>query len=480
YASISAGNFASGSGTLVFTIYGTPSASGTASFQISMGGQTCTINRTVQAGTIASLNCSGAANSGSLQAEVVGYVSSVISYTGGNGGRMLDFNIPSTGVTGLSAYLQSSGNFALGNGTVTLSISGVPSGSGTASFALVIGGQSCTFNRTVLPTATVLSLDCGNATHQGALVGGVACGSNVTASLPYSGGNGGLYTAQSIASAGVAGLTATLSPGALANGNGVLVYTITGTPIGTGTASFTVTVSGQTCTFTRQVLMGAIDPLGCTNTNPGVLISGQAANAVSTTIYYTGGNGGAYGAQSITSTGVTGLTATLLPGFFATGNGSVTYAISGTPSSTGIANFSIVLGGQGCTFSWIVQAPGTITALNCATATNNGSIIAGYAVSNATSVVSYSGGNSGPYNGQMINSTGVTGLTATLSYGSFAVGPGTLTYTITGTPSAAGTASFALSIGGQSCNLLVNVAGYSSGAVFCNGPTPVVDVSNPA
>jgi hypothetical protein len=52
-----------------------------------------------------------------------------------------------------------------------------------------------------------------------------------------------------------------------------------------------------------------------------------------------------------------------------------------------------------------------------------------------------------------VNSTGVTGLTATLVAGTFANGSGTLTYTITGTPSSSGNANFAINIGGRVCTL---------------------------
>jgi uncharacterized protein (TIGR02145 family) len=72
--------------------------------------------------------------------------------------------------------------------------------------------------------------------------------------------------------------------------------------------------------------------------------------------------------------------------------------------------------------------------------------------------VPYTGGNEGVHTGQTVTSTGVTGLTATLAAGSFANGAGNLTYTITGTPASGGTATFALSIGGQACNLNVPVS----------------------
>jgi hypothetical protein len=71
-----------------------------------------------------------------------------------------------------------------------------------------------------------------------------------------------------------------------------------------------------------------------------------------------------------------------------------------------------------------------------------------------------------------------------LEAGNFASGAGTLTYTITGTPSASGTLSFAINIGGMSCTLTITVdaapPAYPLGTVHCNGtPTAVVEVINP-
>jgi hypothetical protein len=126
---------------------------------------------------------------------------------------------------------------------------------------------------------------------------------------------------------------------------------------------------------------------------------------------------------------------------------------------------------------------GSITSLNCASATNNGTLTSGTVASGVSSSVPYTGGNGGTHNGQTVTSTGVTGLTATLASGTFANGAGNLTYTITGSPASIGTASFALSIGGKMCTLSLTVYGiqpaYPVGSVFCNGPTLVIDVTNP-
>jgi uncharacterized protein (TIGR02145 family) len=94
---------------------------------------------------------------------------------------------------------------------------------------------------------------------------------------------------------------------------------------------------------------GSINTLDCGNANIiGTLEEGTAASGVSIDINYTGGNGGAYSGQSISSTGVTGLTAQLSGGNFANGAGTLTFAISGTPASAGIATFPMNIGGQTC------------------------------------------------------------------------------------------------------------------------------------
>jgi hypothetical protein len=96
---------------------------------------------------------------------------------------------------------------------------------------------------------------------------------------------------------------------------------------------------------------------------------------------------------------------------------------------------------------------GIITGLTCGSATNSGTLTSGTAASGVSSAVPYTGGNGATHSGQTVTSTGVTGLTATLSAGTFASGSGSLTYNITGTPASSGTATFALNIGGQTCSL---------------------------
>lgn len=100
---------------------------------------------------------------------------------------------------------------------------------------------------------------------------------------------------------------------------------------------------------------------------------------------------------------------------------------------------------------------GVISAINCSNSVVAGTLKSGEAASGVSVSVPYTGGNGGVYKSQSITSTGVTGLTATLSAGSFTSDAGTLSYSITGTPASGGTASFALNIGGQTCTLGVCV-----------------------
>ncbi|WP_330444502.1 hypothetical protein [Flavobacterium sp. C4GT6] len=200
---------------------------------------------------------------------------------------------------------------------------------------------------------------------------------------------------------------------------------------------------------------GSVTGLDCTGVpDYGELREGEPAVNVYSVISYTGGDGSAHSGQTVTSTGVTGLTATLVAGSFANGDASLTYTITGTPLSSGTASFAVNIGGQSCTLTREVLSIGpAIASLDCAGAVHNGALEEGIVASGVSSVIAYSGGDGSAHTGETVTSTGVTGLTATLNAGNFANGDGSLIYTITGTPSSVGTASFAVNIGGQSCVL---------------------------
>ena len=135
------------------------------------------------------------------------------------------------------------------------------------------------------------------------------------------------------------------------------------------------------------------------------------------------------------------------------------------------------------TWSECLSSPGIvgeIASLDCAGATHNGSVVNGSPLSGVSSVISYTGGNGGIYNAKVVNSTGITGLTATLASGSLTTGNGTLTYTITGTPSGPGTANFAISIAEQACTLSRMVVNPPTPTYCTATSTTIVDVTGNA
>ena len=299
------------------------------------------------------------------------------------------------------------------------------------------------------------------------LIGTPTSGTNYTPGqisirVPVTGGNGGFQPGQTVTSTGVLGLTATLAARNFMNGNDTLVYVITGTATGPGTANFALNIGLKSCSVSFNVAApaGTITTLLCdSNRKIGTLTRSQASSGVSFKVKYLGGNTGTYPLQTINSNIVTGLTATLAAGNFVLGADSLTYTVSGTPTSVGNARFVLNIGGTSCDFDFPVNLiPGTISTLNCVNGIVKG-VLQSWKATVATDSfkVPYTGGNGGFHTGQIVNSTGVTGLTATLKSDSFKLGNDSLTYSISGTPTAAGSASFALNIGGKSCNFIANV-----------------------
>lgn len=119
--------------------------------------------------------------------------------------------------------------------------------------------------------------------------------------------------------------------------------------------------------------------------------------------------------------------------------------------------FSIVLLFAGCKKNNIANsAAALVTAINCSATVFSAGAIINVAYS-ATATISYTGGNLASYAaGSSIASTGVLGLTATLVPGTLS-SSGNIVYTITGTPTSTGTANFAITFGGQNCNLALSV-----------------------
>ena len=92
--------------------------------------------------------------------------------------------------------------------------------------------------------------------------------------------------------------------------------------------------------------------------------------------------------------------------------------------------------------------------IDCGSAINNGGLTVNINAEGVSSVIPYyNDGNQKSFNSQTINSSGVSGLIATLEEGIFSTGKGNITYTISGTPSTSGSAIFEVNIEGKTCTL---------------------------
>jgi uncharacterized protein (TIGR02145 family) len=231
---------------------------------------------------------------------------------------------------------------------------------------------------------------------------------------------------------------------------------------------------------------GTIMSIDCQNSiNLGNLTADSFANSVSSIISYSGGDNGYHLGQVVSSTGITGLTATLSSGNFANGSGTLAYTITGKPSYGGIAQFNINIGGKSCVLSRFVDTP-TVKILNfdCNNQINIGRIDSGQSVNNCSSKIKYFGANGGKIDSQTINSTGIGGLTALIIPGISTFDSGFIDIVISGTPINGGdTAYFNINIGGKTCILKRYITPpyqYPNSTVFCTTVSKVIsDVTNP-
>ena len=148
-ATLQSGTLAFGDGNLTYQISGTPLSAGTANFQISFGGQACTLSIVILDGNpnlpvISAMDCGGAIFSATPYINVPFTAMATVTYSGGNGANypFAGPSVQSTGVTGLTLVLQP-GTLATGNGALIFNITGTPAATGMAYFNLDFGGANC-------------------------------------------------------------------------------------------------------------------------------------------------------------------------------------------------------------------------------------------------------------------------------------------------------------------------------------------------
>jgi hypothetical protein len=456
-------------------------------------------------GSINTIDCNMASHSGILTEGIAANsLSSVVPYTGGNGGVHNGQIVNSTGVLGITATLAA-GTFANGSGNVTYTITGTPANSGSAGFALTIGGQSCVLTLVVNasappPTSTYpagyVHCDPANPTVI------VDVTNPVTGKVWMDRNLGASQAAISSTDANAYGDF--FQWGRRADGHQCRTSPTTSILSSSDQPTHGDFILAPNApqdwrspqnTNLWQGVNGVNNPCPSgyrlpteTELNAEHLSwsSNDAAGAMASPLklpragyrYYFNGNNNSVGAEGRYWSSAFSF------------NGTNTRYLYFTSSIAAVYGFHRASGHSiRCLKDNTAMIQGSINSLDCGTASNSGTLTSGNAASGVNSSIPYTGGNGGTHNGQTVNSTGVNGLTATLTAGTFANGSGNVTYTITGTPASSGSAGFALTIGGQSCVLTLVVGAYTppptitfpAGYVHCNpaNPMAIVDVANP-
>ncbi len=452
----------------------------------------CIKDAALPVGSVSALDCNGSTTIGvMIDGTPASGVSAIIPYTGGNGGTYIGQTVNSTGVSGLTATLTAD-TFANGAGNLIYDITGTPNGIGMASFILNVGGQSCTLVLAVnapAPTYPPGTVHCSGTPTEivdvtNPITGKTWMDRNLGASRAAISSTdaqayGDLYQwgrrsdgHQCRTSPTTSTLSSTDTP---AHGSFILA---TNSPFDWRSPQNTNLWQGvngvnnpcpsgyrlptETELNAERTSWGNPHSAGAFASPLKLPVAGYRNSSTGSLVYV--GNVGNYWSSTVSSTNSRSLMFVSSP-----------------------AGMNTTYRAYGRSVRCLKDTPppaGAVGALDCGGATATGTLVENTAASGVSSEVPYTGGNGGTHSGQIVTSTGVTGLTATLVAGSFASGAGTLTYTITGIPSAAGTANFALNIGGQTCTLSrtvgVSVGSYPSGTVHCGGiATEVVDVINP-
>ncbi|UWX59490.1 hypothetical protein N0B40_13855 [Chryseobacterium oranimense] len=122
-------------------------------------------------------------------------------------------------------------------------------GLGYVGYVFWNGTEWRTFNNASLAPGTLGSITCNGVTlSPGTYTAGTPYTGTMT--VPYTGGNGGVYAAQTVGP--VNGLTATLAAGNFNVGSGILSYTVSGVPTVSSPTltTFPLNIGGQTCSAT--------------------------------------------------------------------------------------------------------------------------------------------------------------------------------------------------------------------------------------
>ena len=249
-----------------------------------------------------------------------------------------------------------------------------------------------------------------------------------------------------------------------------------GTPGLAGVNNFTIHYNLQTCTVPVTVLPAGTGPAvgtlgGQPNACAPIMVNGSYAVGVALT------SGNSVQVQlNITTAGTYSITTDTVAGIWFAGSGAVTTGTTnitlsgnGSPTSGGTKTFTVKFGSSTCTFTVDVGAAGAGTLGGtggaCTPITVNGTYTAGTALTSGNTVqVQVNVTTPGVFS---ITTNTVNGYS--FSFSGNLTTSGLVTLTGTGTPGAAGSNSFTVTLGASTCTFSVTVSGPTAGVGTLGG-----------
>ena len=378
----------------VATISGSPSASGSFSYTVTLTGGCGAVTAT---GTFTVVPN----NSGALTSAVGTNAQAVCINT-----AIINITYATTGATGATFSGLPAGVSGSWSGNVA-TISGSPTASGTFNYTVTLTGGCGTVTST--GTITVNPINTVSLTSAGGTNAQTRCINTAITNITY-------------ATTGASGATFSGLPAGVSGSWAGNVATISGSPTASGIFNYTVTLTGGCGTVT------ATGSITVTPNNTISLTSAIGTNAQTVCVNT------AITAITYSTTGATGATFSGLPAGVSGSWASNVATISGSPSATGTFNYTVTLTG-GCgtvttTGSIVVNANNTAT-LSSAVGTNAQTVC----VNTALTTITYatSGASGATFSGLPAGLTGSwSGNVATISGSPSAVGSVSYTVTLTG------------------------------------------------
>ncbi|MDH6354402.1 hypothetical protein M2132_000730 [Dysgonomonas sp. PH5-45] len=420
-------------GYITVTLKGTPTSVGNTSIPITIGESTC--NVTVDVSNTFAINCTGA----STTATVDTYMNKTVqvSYAVGDVPHTVSAgNIGGT-VNGITPSIASAQTLTDKNGYITVTLQGTPTSSGTTHIPITIDGSTC---NVAVNVSNTFALNCTGVSTTAT----VNAYMSKTVQVPYTVGSVPYTVAAGYIGSVVNGIIPSIASNqTLTAKKGYVTVTLQGVPTIVGNTYIPITIGGSTCNVAISVANTFALKCGNNVRVPVTLGTTQFTNYVVNVPYELGAApaaGSPYVISASTNIGgvtpVNGVTPSIATRQELTAKtGYIKVTLNGKPTATTPSVIPITINGQSCYIYLDITTPVSLNIICPATAPIIGGVVDKALPANTTVSIPYqvSGGTSYKLTGTTVTNTEYN-ITATIASQTLS-SSGTITVTITGTPS---------------------------------------------